>query len=287
MSPAPDPTTSTAAASPDRVGEAALVDAVGLERADRGGPAADGGDSGGLSPITAMSLRDQARRAIRAGIIAGNIEAGEVISVRALASRLGVSATPVREAVLDLAKEGLLLAIRNKGFQVPTLSDQDLQEILDIRLLLEVPAMVRLAGRLSEERGAYFRAMVAAIGESASAGDIVGFLEGDREFHLSLLGELGNQRLTDVVALLRDQVRLYGVPHLAEEHQLAASAEEHAALLEAVEGGDRRLAEQLMARHLRHTRGIWAGAHERGHGASWSPSPKTSGRNAKRAPKQP
>jgi len=223
-------------------------------------------DSSGLSPITTSSLRDQARRAIRAGIIAGNIEAGEVITVRTLAAQLGVSATPVREAVLDLANEGLLLPIRNKGFQVPTLSDEDLQEILDIRLLLEVPAMVQLAGRLSEERCRHFRALAAAIGESATAGDVVGFLEGDREFHLGLLNEIGNERLTDMVALLRDQVRLYGVPHLAEEHQLSDSAEEHAALLEAVERGDGLLAEQLMTRHLQHTRGIWAGTRDRGQG---------------------
>jgi len=239
---------------------------AGPDAADHASAGDDTPDSGGLSPITSISLRDQARRAIRAGIIAGNIEAGEILSVRALAARLGVSATPVREAVLDLANEGLLLAIRNKGFQVPTLSDQDLQEILDIRLLLEVPAMVQLAGQLPEERCRHYRGLAAGIGESASAGDVVGFLEGDREFHLSLLAELGNQRLTDMVALLRDQVRLYGVPHLAEEHQLSDSAEEHAALLEAVERGDGRLAEQLMTRHLQHTRGIWAGTRDRGPG---------------------
>ena len=101
--------------------------------------------AGGLFPLTATSLRDQALRAIRAGIIAGEIEAGEVVSVRVLAARLGVSATPVREAVLSLAKDGLLVPIRNKGFRVPVLSDQDLLEILGVRLMLEVPALVQLA----------------------------------------------------------------------------------------------------------------------------------------------
>ncbi len=213
----------------------------------------------GLSPLTPTSLRDEARRAIRAGIIAGNIEAGEVISVRVLAARLGVSATPVREAVLSLAKEGLLIPIRNKGFQVPTLSDQDLQEILEVRLLLEVPAIVQVAGRLPAGRRAHYRMLAATISECAAAGDVVGFLEADREFHLSLLGELGNQRLVDMVALLRDQVRLYGLPHLAQEHQLTDSAHEHSLLLDSIVSGDAKLTGQLIRRHLEHTTGIWAG----------------------------
>lgn len=212
-----------------------------------------------LSPLTPTSLRDEARRAIRAGIIAGQIEAGEVISVRVLAARLGVSATPVREAVLNLAKEGLLVPIRNKGFRVPTLSDQDLQEILEVRLLLEVPAVVQLAGRLPEDRWPYYRALAATISECAAAGDVVGFLETDRDFHLALLEEIGNRRLVDMVALLRDQVRLYGVPHLAEEHQLTDSADEHSLILQSITDGDAELTEQRIRRHLEHTRGIWAG----------------------------
>jgi len=262
MNPARVPSSRPAADSSDRSRETPLSAGVGRDAAG-GDSASAGAGSDGLTPLTATSLRDQARRAIRAGIIAGNIEAGAVISIRGLATRLGVSATPVREAVLDLANQGLLLAIRNKGFQVPTLSDHDLQEIHDIRLLLEVPAMVSLAGHLSEDRCTHYRELAAAIGKSAATGDIVGFLEGDREFHLSLLGELGNERLIDMVALLRDQVRLYGLPHLAEEHQLSDSAEEHAALLKAVEKGNAPLAAQLMTRHLQHTRGIWAGARDR------------------------
>jgi DNA-binding GntR family transcriptional regulator len=214
---------------------------------------------GGLSRLTPTSLRDEARRAIRAGIIAGKIEAGEVISVRVLADRLGVSATPVREAVLSLAKEGLLVPIRNKGFEVPTLSDQDLQEILEVRLLLEVPAVVQVSGRLPPGRVVHYRTLAGKISEYASEGDVIGFLEADGEFHLSLLAELGNHRLVDMVALLRDQVRLYGLPHLAEEHQLTDSAEEHSRILDSIIGGDSDLTGQLIRRHLERTRGIWAG----------------------------
>jgi DNA-binding GntR family transcriptional regulator len=222
----------------------------------RAGNAADDG----LERLTVTSLRDKARRAIRAGIIAGNIEAGGVISVRALAARLGVSATPVREAMLDLAKDGLLEPIRNRGFRVPVLSDTDLQNIFDLRLLLEVPSLVQLAGKLPADRALHHRAAADVIRVAAVGGDVVGFLEADREFHLALLGELDNPRLVDLVALLRDQVRLYGVPHLAQENQLTGSAEEHVELLDAIVAGDGSRVQLLMLRHLEHTRGIWARA---------------------------
>jgi DNA-binding GntR family transcriptional regulator len=212
----------------------------------------------GLERLTVTSLRDKARRAIRAGIIAGNIEAGGVVSVRTLAGRLGVSATPVREAMLDLAKDGLLVPIRNKGFRVPMPSDTDLQNIVDLRLLLEVPSLMQLAGKLPAERVGHHRAAADAVRAAAAEGDVVGFLEGDREFHLALLAELGNPRLVDLVALLRDQVRLYGVPQLAEENQLTGSAGEHVEILDAIEGGDAGRVRLLMSQHLEHIRGIWA-----------------------------
>lgn len=212
-----------------------------------------------LEPLSVPSLRDRAREAIRAGIVAGEIGSGATVSVRSLAASLGVSATPVREAVLDLAKAGLLLPVKNKGFRVPTLSDAELQDIVELRLLLEVPMMGRLAGRLTRPRIEHYRRLCRAIEAAASAGDAVEFLAVDREFHLSLLGELGNERLVEMVALLRDQARLYGVLHLAEEQQLAESGAEHGALLDAIVDGDAARVRRLMTKHLRHTRGIWAG----------------------------
>jgi DNA-binding GntR family transcriptional regulator len=212
-----------------------------------------------LEPLSVPSLRDRAREVIRAGIVAGKIEGGATVSVPALAASLGVSATPVREAVLDLAREGLLLPVKNKGFRVPTLSDAELQEIVELRLLLEVPTLAQLAGRLPRSRIDHYRRSCRSIEAAAWAGDAVEFLSADREFHLSLLSELGNGRLVEMVAMLRDQARLYGVLHLAKERQLAESAAEHREMLDAIVAGDAARVRRLMTKHLRHTRGIWAG----------------------------
>src|SRR5919202_296505 len=113
-----------------------------------------------LLRLEASSLRERAAEAIRNGITTGEIRAGELYSVPTLAARLGVSATPVREAMLDLANEGLVEAVRNRGFRVVELTDADLDEILEVRVMLEVPAAGRLARALPADAAAQLDALV-------------------------------------------------------------------------------------------------------------------------------
>jgi DNA-binding GntR family transcriptional regulator len=212
-----------------------------------------------LAQLNPSTLREQARAALRASIITGEIAAGEMYSVGSVAERLGVSATPIREALSDLAHHGLVVVVRNRGFIVPELEQHDLDEIFELRLLLEVPAVERLAGRVSEEDIAACRYDVERGKQAAAAGDLAGYLEADREFHLRLLGTLGNGRLVEMVDTLRDQVRLYGAADVAAGGGLVASAEEHGQLLAAIEANDSGAARDVMRRHLEHTRDDWVG----------------------------
>src|SRR4051794_17309245 len=90
-------------------------------------------------------LRDKVTHALRAAMISGEMRPGRVYSAPALAADLGVSATPVREAMLDLAGEGLVEAVRNRGFRVTELTDRDLDEYTEVRALIEVPTVGRVA----------------------------------------------------------------------------------------------------------------------------------------------
>jgi DNA-binding GntR family transcriptional regulator len=208
------------------------------------------------------SLRDQARQAIRTSVITGELEPGPLYTIGAFASLLGVSATPVREALGDLANDGLVQIIRNRGFVVPPVSEHDLDEIFELRLMLEVPAVGRSAGRLDDAGRAACRLNVEEGKTAAQAGDLVAFLEYDAAFHRELLLPLGNARLVEIIGRLRDQTRLYGLPDLAVQGLLTVSAKEHESLLEAVEAGDAERAQEEMTRHLKHTRGSWAGRSE-------------------------
>jgi DNA-binding GntR family transcriptional regulator len=213
--------------------------------------------------IRPSRLSSLAKGSIRSRINSGEITVGKIYSVPSLAEKLGVSATPVREAMLDLVAEGLVEAVPNRGFRVIELTPRDLDEIFELRLMLEVPATAALAvkpvGTLDIE--AHFR-LAEAIEHHAGEGDTAGFLQADREFHLSLVGASGNVRLVELVSRLRDQARLYGVEQLARLGHLEASAREHRDIVEAIRHGDVDEVTALVTRHLRHTRGIWAGVSE-------------------------
>jgi DNA-binding GntR family transcriptional regulator len=209
--------------------------------------------------LTAANLRQQAADVIRASIVGGELEPGEIYSAPALAERLGVSATPVREAMLDLAKDGLVEPVRNRGFRITVVDDEALDEISELRHLLEVPAIGMVIGRAGDEELIPLFEKVNAIERAAEDRDVAQFLLADRDFHLSLLALAGNGRLVRLVLQLRIQTRLIGIKGLAESGQLMSSALEHRPILEAVCRRDVAEAERLMRLHLDHTRESWAG----------------------------
>jgi DNA-binding GntR family transcriptional regulator len=213
-----------------------------------------------VRPSTLSSL---AKESIRMRIVTGEIEAGEIYSAPALAAVLGVSATPIREAMLELTADGLVEAVPNRGFRVVELSQHDLDEIFELRLMLEVPAAEESARRgITPGDHDRFLELAELIEKRAEDGDTVGFLAADRDFHLGLLATLGNSRLVDIVSRLRDQARLYGLPMLAQRGELRESAREHRELLEAICRRDAGAVTAVATHHLEHTRGIWAGIAE-------------------------
>ncbi|MFD7644327.1 GntR family transcriptional regulator [Kitasatospora sp. NPDC059795] len=203
-------------------------------------------------------LRDQVAHALRAALISGELRPGVVYSAPALAADFGVSATPVREAMLDLAREGLVEAVRNKGFRVTELSERDLDEYTEIRALIEVPTVGRVAGVATAEQLEALRPQAEAIVAAARKHDLIGYLEADRQFHLDLLALAGNTRLVETVGDLRKRSRLYGLNRLDQRGELVSSAEEHFELLDVLLTGDAKAAEECMTRHLSHVRHLWA-----------------------------
>lgn len=207
-----------------------------------------------------ISLRERITASLRAALVSGQMVPGVVYSVPMLAERFGVSATPVREAMLDLVNEGIVEPVPNKGFRVVEMAEADLDDITEVRRLLEVPTVVALCGHLTDAEAEPLRRTAEAVRAAAAEGDVLAYLAGDREFHLALIAASGNARLVDLVDRLRAQTRLYGLTHLAESGRLVESAEEHLSLLDAVLAGDSAEVEHLMNEHLDHVRGSWAGS---------------------------
>ncbi|MFB7947796.1 GntR family transcriptional regulator [Kitasatospora phosalacinea] len=203
-------------------------------------------------------LRDQVAHALRAALISGELRPGVVYSAPTLAADFGVSATPVREAMLDLAREGLVEAVRNKGFRVTELSDRDLDEFTEIRALIEIPTIGQVARTATAEQLEALRPQAEAIVAAARKHDLIGYLEADRQFHLDLLALAGNARLVETVGDLRKRSRLYGLNRLDQQGELVTSAEEHLELLDVLLTGDAEAAQACMTRHLGHIRHLWA-----------------------------
>ncbi|MGW5363425.1 GntR family transcriptional regulator [Actinopolymorpha pittospori] len=208
------------------------------------------------------SLREEVANALRAALVAGQMRPGAVYSAPALAGRFNVSATPVREAMLDLAKEGLVEVVRNKGFRVTELSEKELDEITELRQLIEIPTVTRLAEGVPADAFERLRPLAQDIVDAARRGDLIDYVEADRRFHLDLLALAGNASLVDTVGELRKRARLYGLTQLAEHGRLLASAEEHLSLLDLLRSGDADAVGELMRHHLSHVRGSWAGRPE-------------------------
>jgi DNA-binding GntR family transcriptional regulator len=205
-----------------------------------------------ISAIGAANLREQVRRALEAAIVAGELEPGALYSAVALGERFGVSATPVREAMLELSKDGFVVAERNRGFRVLEVSERDLDEISDIRLLLEVPSTVKVAAIIESEVLDRLAEIAGEISAAAAAGELIPYLDLDRRFHVDLISRLGNNRLT----------RLFGLDQLVESGRLVESAHEHHDLIEAMRARDEAATEGIITTHIKHTRGLWVGRSE-------------------------
>ncbi|MFD4420290.1 GntR family transcriptional regulator [Agromyces sp. NPDC058484] len=212
--------------------------------------------------LEVVSLREQVERALASRIVAGEFAPGVVLTVPTLAAEFGVSATPVREAMLNLARRGFLSPIRNRGFRVTDVSSDELHQLGEVRMLLEAPPMRQIAGRVPDDVAERLHALADEIVRAAVERRFQDYLEADTAFHLALLELTGNVHLVAVVRELRAQTRLIGLVNVAGTDALARSALEHEELLGLLAGGDGDAAEALMRRHIGHVEGVWSGRAE-------------------------
>jgi|SRR5664279_1186860 len=208
------------------------------------------------------NLRQRIGGSLAAAIISGELAPGEMVTVPVLAAGFGVSATPVREAILDLEQRGFVQCVANKGFRVTEVSHKDLQEIIEIRTLLEGPIVAALAGMISPADMPVWRRLAELISEHADAGNFTDFLEADREFHVGLIGLRGNRRLVALVRELRSQTRMVGLVKMTNTPELSRSAQEHHEMLDLIERGEGVALQALMANHLSHILTWWGQASE-------------------------
>ncbi|MEU2425016.1 GntR family transcriptional regulator [Streptomyces sp. NPDC007851] len=196
--------------------------------------------------VQRASVRGQILDALRTALMSGELLPGEVYSAPALGERFGVSATPVREAMQQLALEGTVEVVPNRGFRVVERGARELAELAEVRALIEVPVMMRLARGVPAERWAALRPLAEESVRAAATGCRATYAEADMAFHRAVLGLAGNAQLVRVA----EDLHRRAVPLRGGRADLMADAGEHAALLEALVAGELDRARALVSRHF-------------------------------------
>ncbi|MGW0820267.1 GntR family transcriptional regulator [Streptomyces sp. NPDC002845] len=207
----------------------------------------------GRPVVQRASVRGQILDALRAALAAGELTPGEVYSAPVLGERFGVSATPVREAMQQLAIEGAVEVVPNRGFRVVRRGARELAELAEVRALLEAPVILRLARTLPADRWADLRPLAEETARAASSGCRMTYAEADRAFHRGLLALAGNDQLVHIADDLhrRTQLPLTPGPAPSARTELLADAAEHIALLDALCAQDLEAASCLVEGHFR------------------------------------
>ncbi|MDX3397798.1 GntR family transcriptional regulator [Streptomyces sp. ME01-18h] len=202
--------------------------------------------------VQRSSVRGQILDALRSALVTGELRPGEVYSAPVLGERFGVSATPVREAMQQLALEGAVEVVPNRGFRVLERGDRELAELAEVRALIEVPVWLRLARTVPAEHWAELRPLAEGTVRAASSGCPATYAEADRAFHRAALALAGNEQLVRIAGDVhrRAQWPPADSPSVRGRADLVADAHQHTALLDALIAGDLDVVRALVGDHF-------------------------------------
>jgi len=197
-----------------------------------------------------MSNRLKVYRYIKESIIARKFLPGEMIYERDIALELGVSRSPVREALQNLQDEGWLTVMPRRGSVVNPLSPVEIEEVLQIRTIIAAASLHIAAKRMGASDTAYLHSLIVRQEKAAAANDRHTFLEVDMEFHLTLVRLTGNRRLVGIAGNLLDSFRRIAAEVIQMEGFSASSVDDHKDIMEALAQGDVKKARNIMAVHI-------------------------------------
>jgi len=196
------------------------------------------------------TLMDQVYESIRDSILSGRLAPGSLHSVTRLADELQVSRTPVREALIDLASQGMVRFERSRGVRILQTTAHDIVEIFSLRLLMEVPGTLAAIPSLTDADVHALDKEYDRMHAAARAGDESRMMLHDRRFHLMLLGASGNGRLARTADQLRDQILTQGVSTVGRSRSLMEVVEPHRPILDAARERDADAAAAAMRDHV-------------------------------------
>ena len=197
-----------------------------------------------------LPLRDVVFNTLRQAILSGELKPGERLMEIQLANKLGVSRTPIREAIRKLELEGLVLMIPRRGAEVAEITEKSLRDVLEVRSALEELAVDLACDRITGEDVDKLREAAQEFKEVSKSADVTALAEADVKFHDIIYFATENQRLIQLLYNLREQMYRYRVEYLKREEVYATLFAEHEHIIECIVKRDKVAAKQAISTHI-------------------------------------
>ena len=197
-----------------------------------------------------LPLRDVVFNTLREAILKGDLKPGERPMELQLASKLGVSRTPIREAIRMLEQEGLAVTTPRKGAEVAKMTLKDMEDVLEIRDALDELAVRIACQKISDEQLKQLEDMKELFEKSTQTGNVKKIAEADVTFHDVIYEATGNPKLVTLLNNLREQVYRYRVEYIKDPKNYPTLIAEHEAILESLKNRDVKNAVEAMHVHV-------------------------------------
>ena len=197
-----------------------------------------------------LPLRDVVFNTLRQAILRGELKPGERLMEIQLANKLGVSRTPIREAIRKLELEGLVLMIPRKGAEVAEITEKSLRDVLEVRRALEVLAVQLACEKVTNEEIRELERVAKEFQQVVNSSDITEIAEVDVCFHDIIYTATDNQKLIQLLNNLREQMYRYRVEYLKRDGVFPQLIAEHEAIIRHIENNEKEKATEVMCRHI-------------------------------------
>lgn len=197
-----------------------------------------------------LPLRDVVFHTLREAILRGDLKPGERLMELQLAEKLGVSRTPIREAIRMLEQEGLAVTMPRRGAEVARMTLKDMEDVLEIREALDELAVRIACARITDEQLQKLSEVKRQFESSTQTGDVKQIAEADVSFHDVIYEATGNPKLVTLLNNLREQVYRYRVEYLKNPKNYPVLIKEHEAILQSLKDREVGRAVSAMQEHV-------------------------------------
>lgn len=197
-----------------------------------------------------LPLRDIVFNTLREAILKGELLPGERLMEIQLASKLGVSRTPIREAIRMLEQEGLAVTMPRKGAEVARMTLKDMEDVLEVREALDELAAQIACDKITKEQLAVLKKTKEEFVTSIEDGDVKKLAEADVRFHDVIYNSTDNTKLVTLLNNLREQMYRYRIEYLKNPDNYPGLLKEHDDIVEALEARDKAKVTEIMHKHV-------------------------------------